>query len=108
MPTPGYANIYTGVTDNKVILPTDAWLDQNYPNPFNLQTTIHFGIPKASEINVIIYNVKGEIIEYLFKGKKDAGNHFITWDAKDKPSGIYLIRFQADNFNQMRKCLLLK
>ncbi|MCU0644402.1 MAG: T9SS type A sorting domain-containing protein, partial [bacterium] len=83
-------------------------LYQNYPNPFNPQTTIHFEIPKSSEISIIIYNVKGELIESLFKGKKDAGNHFITWDAKDNPSGIYLIRLQADNYIQVKKCLLMK
>ena len=96
------------IENKENIIPKDFFLSQNYPNPFNPQTTIHFGIPKASDISIIVYNVKGEIIEYIFKGKKEAGNRFISWDAKDKPSGIYLIRLQADNFNQIRKCLLLK
>lgn len=107
-PTPGASNMHTRITNEHMVSETDAWLVQNYPNPFNPQTTIHFGIPKSSEISIIIFNVKGEMIEYLFKGKKDAGKHFITWDAKDIPSGIYFIRLQADNFYQLRKCLLLK
>jgi hypothetical protein len=96
------------VENNENTIPKDFFLSQNYPNPFNPRTTIHFGIPKSSEISIIIYNVKGELIESLFNGKKDAGNHFVIWDAKDNPSGIYLIRLETDSYIQVKKCLLMK
>ena len=89
-------------------IPKDFFLSQNYPNPFNPQTTIYFGIPKSSTVSIIIYNLNGEIVKELFKGTKNAGNHFVVWDAKDNPSGMYFIRFQAEDFIQFNKCLLLK
>jgi len=96
------------VENQEKVIPKEFFLRQNYPNPFNPQTTIHFGIPKFSTVNITIYNLKGEIVKELFRGGKQAGNHFIVWDAKDNPSGVYLIRFHADKFVQIRKCLLLK
>lgn len=97
----------TDVAEDKSKIPMTYYLDQNYPNPFNQQTAIHFGVPKSSEVCITIYNINGEIVE-IFKGKKESGNHFLIWDAKDQPSGIYLIRFQADDFVQTKKCMLIK
>ena len=98
----------SAVTANENIVPQEFFLGQNYPNPFNPQTTIHFGIPKASDVSISIYNVTGELVEQLFKGRRVPGNHQVIWDAKNYPSGIYLIRFQADRFVQVKKCLLMK
>lgn len=96
------------VEDKENVIPKDFFLSQNYPNPFNPQTTIYFGIPKSSTVNITIYNLKGEIVKELFIGRKQAGSYFVVWDARNIPSGMYLIRFQAGDFIQIKKCLLLK
>ncbi len=97
----------TEVMDNDVTI-KDYKLYQNYPNPFNMNTTISFEIPKQSEVTISLYNIKGQLVERLFKRIKFPGYHSISWDAKDKPSGIYFIKFQAGDIRQVKKCLLLK
>lgn len=80
----------------------------NYPNPFNPQTTVSFVLPKTAEVTINIFNLNGQLIAKLFKGKKQAGFHSIIWYARNSPTGIYFIKMQTDNFVRIRKCVLLK
>ena len=89
-------------------IPTAFFLSPNYPNPFNPITTIRFGIPKTSEVTIKIYNLKGQTIEVIFEGKTIPGYYLINWNAKDHPSGLYFIKFQAGDFVQTEKCMLIK
>ncbi|MBN2412625.1 T9SS type A sorting domain-containing protein [candidate division KSB1 bacterium] len=83
-------------------------LRQNYPNPFNPQTEITFGLPKTAHVTITVYNLKGDLIETLFSGKKAAGFHHITWNALNHSSGTFFIKMKAENFVIVNKCVLLK
>ncbi len=89
-------------------IPDDFCLNQNYPNPFNPQTTIMIGLPKATEITIQIYNLKGELVKEIFQGRKQAGYHSFVWDGSELSSGTYFIKMKAVNFKKTIKCLLLK
>jgi len=89
-------------------LPDHFILKQNYPNPFNSETTIFFYLPRRSHILVYIVNVSGKIIEKLFDGEKEPGNHKIKWNGSECPAGIYLIKVSGPGFKKSRKCILLK
>ncbi len=79
-----------------------------YPNPFNPSTTISFELPKAAEIELNLYNLKGQRIKQLFQGRKQSGKHSFELDCEGLSSGIYLIRLKGDNFNLIRKISLIK
>ena len=83
-------------------------LSQNYPNPFNPETVIRYSIPQAEEVSLVVYNLIGEKVALLINGNMPAGNHGVTWDAANLPSGIYFYRLQAGDFVQTRKMVLLK
>ncbi len=55
-----------------------------------------------------IYNSLGEEITTLVNSRMTAGNHEITWNAQNVPSGMYLYKISAENFSQVRKAILLK
>lgn len=97
----------TEVKDDDVTI-WDYKLFQNYPNPFNMETTLAFEIPKRSEVTISVYNIRGQFVERLFKGTKSLGYHLISWNAIDKPSGIYFVKFQVGKVKKIKKCLLLK
>ena len=97
-----------GVDEEFALIPALYGLTQNYPNPFNPNTTIRYGLPIASEVNLSIYNLLGEEVALLFNGNMPAGNHQVTWDASSMTSGIYFYRLQAGDFVQTRKMVLLK
>ena len=76
---------------------------QNYPNPFNPETTINFYLPEDNYIEVNIYNIKGEQVRTIYKGKLHSGYQSIIWDGTNDrgvslPSGIYIMSL---NYNDM-------
>jgi flagellar hook assembly protein FlgD len=84
-----------------------------YPNPFNPVTHISYFMPKASDVNLSIYNLRGEQISVLQQGRQTAGMHNITWNGKNSSgqnvgSGVYFLRLQMPGENQTRKLILLK
>ena len=82
-----------GVNEN-VILNIDDFGLSNYPNPFNPETTISFSIPKDSNIDLTVYNIKGQKVKTLFNDSLDKGDYSVVWDGNDDTdravsSGIY-------------------
>lgn len=88
--------------------PATLELKQNYPNPFNPSTTIEFSIPKASFVNLMIYNILGEQIARPVSEKLTAGNHQYHWNAGGLPSGMYFYKIETGNYTKAKKALLLK
>ncbi|HUF08791.1 MAG TPA: T9SS type A sorting domain-containing protein, partial [Rhodothermales bacterium] len=98
--------VETAAEDEEI--PEDFSLSQNYPNPFNPSTSIEFAMPRAGQASLVIYDVRGEEVARLVDGFKSAGRHAVRWDAGFLPSGVYLYRFQADGFSEVRKLTLTK
>ena len=86
----------------------------NYPNPFNPTTTISFSIQNNSNVELSIYNIKGQKVKQLFSDQLPSGQHSVVWDGRDDNnlpvgSGIYLYQLEVDNQEiATKKCLLLK
>ena len=89
-------------------IPEVFCLFPSYPNPFNPQTTIRFGLPEPSLVNLTIYNLRGRKVATLVEGFRQAGYHDVTWDAAGLASGLYFYRIQAGNFTALQKMVLLK
>jgi len=89
-------------------IPTDYVLYQNYPNPFNPMTTIKFGLPRASNVKIEVYNILGQRVAVLLDGYKPAGYHSVKFDASNFGSGLYIYRIQADHFSKVMKMLFVK
>ena len=98
----------TGVKSDPNVVAMGYQLEQNYPNPFNPSTSIAFALAKAGEVKLQIFNALGQQVATLVNGKMSAGQHHVTWDARDVPSGIYFYKLEAGTFNQTRKMVLMK
>jgi hypothetical protein len=89
-------------------LPGQVVLKQNYPNPFNPSTNIRFELPKASHVNVAVFDILGREVSVLVNERRDAGVHEVKFDASGLSSGVYFYRLRAERFVQTRKLVLLR
>lgn len=90
-------------------LPPDTpVLFQNYPNPFNPTTTIQYSLSKASTVKLEVFNLLGQSVGIIENSLKPAGNHSISFDAKDLTSGIYIYKIEADGFVESKRMMLIK
>jgi hypothetical protein len=83
-------------------------LDNNYPNPFNPTTTINYSIPSSEFVTLKVYDVLGNEVATLVNAEKAAGSYEISWDADNKPSGIYFYQLKTQNFVETKKMILMK
>ena len=83
-------------------------LNQNYPNPFNPSTTIKFGIPEASDVQITIYDMVGNKVDVLVNDNLSAGYHTYNWNASNRASGIYFLQMTTSKFTKVNKMLLIK
>ena len=95
------------ILDNPI--PSKFEVSQNYPNPFNSSTTIKFGIPKTTEVSLIIYNIMGQqvlspIISKIYK----PGTHYYTFQNVKLQSGVYFYQIVTEGQQFTNKMMLLK
>jgi hypothetical protein len=96
------------------IAPAEYGLAQNYPNPFNPTTTIHYSLPRQSNVVLKVYDVVGREVRTLVQDTKDAGEYEVRFDASALPSGTYIYRLQAvdpssgQGFVETKRLQLLK
>ncbi len=95
-----------------------TWIDQNYPNPIKISqhtsTNISFLLSDNGNINISIYNTKGQKIKTIVNEQMLAGDHPVQWDGTDYsgshvPTGIYMYKFSInDNVKQIKRCTVLQ
>ena len=88
--------------------PRKFLVKQNYPNPFNNVTEIRYSIFNETDVQIDIYNMLGQHVTTLFKGRQQPGNHAIIWNASNIASGIYFYRTIVGNDASTKQMTLLK
>jgi M6 family metalloprotease-like protein len=83
-------------------------LAQNYPNPFNPNTTIEYSIKYGGNVNIKIFNIKGEEIAELVNTKKAPGIHTITFNGSGLASGHYFYRIKINGESLTKKMMLIR
>lgn len=106
-------HVYDTVGSGSNIIPMVTKLYKNFPNPFNPTTTINFSLKSDSKVQIEIYNIKGQKVKQLVSKEFTAGQHSVVWNGRNEKnesvsSGIYFYRMKTDNFDKMRKMILLK
>jgi hypothetical protein len=79
-----------------------------YPNPFNPSTTISFSLPRGGNVDLKVFDVTGRVVRTLADGRVDAGEHRQGFDGSVLPSGVYLVRMNAQGFSQTQRLILIR
>ena len=101
--------------DVRTVGPASLRLHAAYPNPFNPETTIRFDVAGSLQRKaaVTVFDVTGRRVALLFSGSCAPGSHEVRWNGRDDSgravgSGLYIVRFEAGDFIQSRRMVLLK
>ncbi len=83
------------------------------PNPFNPQTRISYQIEQTGDVELTIYNVRGQRVRVLVNRYHDAGNYDIVWDGRDfdgrtVSSGVYTAILKTAVRESCSKMLMMK
>ncbi|MCX6641470.1 MAG: T9SS type A sorting domain-containing protein [bacterium] len=103
----------TGVAPfNPHSIPKDISLSL-FPNPTNAGAVVRFTLPGAGLVRVELFDVEGRLLTGachapLQESWFPAGTHDLRLDAKDLPSGVYLIRLDAGQQRVTGKVVILK
>ena len=95
------------------LIPSTTDLSNIYPNPFNPSTTIDYNLSNATDVSLVIYDMKGSVVKTLVSNFQDAGLHQVSWNGKNDAnaqvsSGMYLVRMEADGQLYQQAITLLK
>jgi hypothetical protein len=98
---------------NPVGTPNSFALEQNFPNPFNPSTTVSYSVPKSGQVNVMVYDLLGNLVKTLVNDVQEPGQYKVTWNATNEQgqvvtTGNYILKMVAGDFTQTRKMTLLK
>jgi hypothetical protein len=84
-------------------VPDEFVLQEAYPNPFNPVTKIRYAVPEKSWVKIEVYSMLGNVLAELAEGEKRKGYYEVTWRAESLPSGVYLVRMQAEGFESQKR-----
>jgi len=117
----GWSYSYAGPLLNAIQIDGDYWVGVDevqtpqefeisnvFPNPFNHSAVLEYSVPVASDIHISLYDVRGAEIKTLESGQHAPGQYQLALAGGGLSSGVYLVRFEAENFQTNQKVLLLK
>ncbi len=95
------------------IVPSNAVQLSNYPNPFNPRTMIRYYLPESGNMELIVYNIKGERVRNILNDYSEEGWHEMEWDGRNEQgasttSGVYILRLRSGAGEINRKISQLK
>ena len=64
----------------------------NYPNPAQNQAIIHLGLLEKSNLQVEIYDLKGELKQAVVNGIQEIGMYQLQFNTQNLENGMYLIK----------------
>ncbi|MEW6652732.1 MAG: T9SS type A sorting domain-containing protein [Bacteroidota bacterium] len=95
--------------ENEIVeTPKSYSLEQNYPNPFNPVTRISYSIAESGFVTLKVFDILGREVSTLVNEVKPTGRFEVEFNASELPTGTYIYRLTAGNYQTINKMLLLK
>jgi len=94
VPTSGSSTL--GVDDEVAV----DFLGHATPNPFRGHAALRFGLARAGDVKLELFDVAGRSVRTLASGKLSPGVHVSVWDGRDREgnavkAGVYFVRLQT-------------
>lgn len=88
-------------------------LNANQPNPVDNYTEIGFFINQPLDLTITIYNLIGEPVKVIARGRFSKGPHQVIWNADDEkgnmvPNGVYFYRLETKKGVAIKQLVVLR
>ncbi len=93
-PNSGAAYVFAGIAPvaAESAASASSFVLTAYPNPARGASTLRLTLPSPQVATVAVYDLLGRRVAVLHDGPLAAGEHTLSFDAADLPSGVYLVR----------------
>ncbi len=104
--------IHSNVSNDDPIVPITSLNCTVYPNPFAKDVNIQIDNPEKGNVDISLFNIKGQIIKHIHEGMLDKGTQNYVWNASeseaDNASGAYFLRISTKDKTITKKMVLVK
>ncbi|MCP4481558.1 MAG: T9SS type A sorting domain-containing protein [bacterium] len=106
--------LYNSEENNVIVLIRDYALNvlkddiHTYPNPFSKSqgTNIVYNVRNDSSVEILVYDVKGKMVEKLVDENKVKGGYSRTWQGRGLSKGIYYLFYKTADSKLMKKVVI--
>lgn len=79
-----------------------------YPNPAQNAATVSFSLVKAGDVQVVITDLTGHVLNIAASEKMEMGQHQIQLKTNVLPDGVYMIQVRTTDGNYTEKLTVIK
>ncbi len=76
-----------------------------YPNPTSGILNIAFSLSENDEINLSLYNVNGQLVQFIDQGKKTTGSYSYQVDLTNQNNGVYFLTLKINEKKYSQKII---
>lgn len=69
---------------------------------------LRYSLPRASNIDISVFDAVGRKVQTLKQGYTPAGSDEITWYASDTPAGVYFVKFSVSGESCTERVLIVR
>jgi hypothetical protein len=93
--------------------PETTSLSPPSPNPFNPSTRIRYQLSEAAQVELTVYDIRGNRVRTLIQEEQDAGNYSVYWHGRNMrglavPSGTYMLVLRTPDQIQNQRAILVR
>jgi len=96
------------IAQNETSSDESYYLTKNYPNPFNPETKITYTLKSSTSVKLTVYDRLGREVIVLVDGQENEGEHTVTFNASNLPSGVYFYRIKTPEKVEVHKMVFAK
>jgi hypothetical protein len=101
-----YLSEIVSLDDNNIELNNSIF--HVYPNPISGKGKIMLLSKQSYNVNFNIYNIKGQLVQVVFKGNIEKGENEILFNTKELSNGIYFLKETTNQEKYIKKIIILK
>jgi hypothetical protein len=91
-----------------VVSPKNPVVAMNYPNPFVGATTIRYAVESATDVNIMVFDRSGRVMETLVNQRVEAGEYEARFEGASLPAGIYFAKISTNGGKDVQVLKLSK